>query len=129
MDIVVNADTFTSLGSVLPAGDVVVEKAITIEMAHRLQYHEGKCRNIHGHSWSIKIAVSGKPTEDIHSPKDGMVADFYILKRALTCIEELFDHSITLASSDPLADVLYQQGGFVVAQQTQWWGTTLVNDF
>jgi len=31
----------------------------TFSSAHALRGYKGKCENLHGHNWKVKIAVSG----------------------------------------------------------------------
>jgi 6-pyruvoyl tetrahydropterin synthase/QueD family protein len=82
--------------------EVVVEKTIVLEMAHRLPNHNGKCKSIHGHSWQLTVRVAGPIKECSNNPDEGMVVDFSKLKDALTNIEVMFDHTLTLARFDPL---------------------------
>jgi 6-pyruvoyltetrahydropterin/6-carboxytetrahydropterin synthase len=42
----------------------------TFEAAHRLEWHPGKCRNLHGHSYRLDVTVQGPL--DAH----GVVIDF-----------------------------------------------------
>jgi len=84
----------------------LIERTCTIEMGHRLPDHKGKCRNIHGHSWKVCIAVSGRIKHEMGAPDDGMIKDYDVLKAALKTIDELFDHTLTLCSHDPLVELL-----------------------
>ena len=67
---------------------VKVAKTIRFEASHMLAGHEGLCRNLHGHSYRVDIAVEGE------TGADGMVIDFKELKRIAN--EEIcarFDHA------------------------------------
>ncbi len=55
--------------------------------AHRLREYQGKCENLHGHNWSIEVAVSSKTLD-----KAGLLIDFRILKKKLNAILEDLDH-------------------------------------
>jgi 6-pyruvoyltetrahydropterin/6-carboxytetrahydropterin synthase len=44
--------------------------SFTFEAAHHLEWHPGKCRNPHGHSYRLEVTVSG-PLDD-----HGVVIDF-----------------------------------------------------
>lgn len=103
---------------------MVIEKSVVIEMGHRLPYHTGKCRNIHGHSWKIAVAVRG-PIKQVHAPDDGMVVDFSLLKSALKIIEDMFDHTLTLADYDPLVALLVKGPG----HHTHKWGRQFKTDY
>lgn len=63
------------------------------EAAHRLPNHDGKCRNLHGHSYRLQIEVSGLVVHHPGHPKDGMLVDFGDLKTAIKYhIWERLDH-------------------------------------
>ena len=53
-----------------------ITKLFAFEMAHALTDYEGRCSNIHGHSYKLAVTVSG---EAAASPL-GMVIDFSCLK-------------------------------------------------
>lgn len=72
-------------------------KQFVFEMAHALPSYEGKCHNIHGHSYKLFVTVEGIPTCARNAATDGMVMDFHALKE---CVEEAivepFDHALVL---------------------------------
>lgn len=49
-------------------------KQFKFEAAHSLPNHDGKCRNLHGHSYVLEVTVSGE--KHTSGPKEGMVVDF-----------------------------------------------------
>jgi len=55
---------------------VRVKRSFDFEAAHRLPNHPGKCRDLHGHSYRLVIAVE-RPVD----PESGMAIDFAELKR------------------------------------------------
>ena len=57
-----------------------ITKEFRFEGAHALSGYDGKCRNIHGHSYLLYITVKGKVLMGTNSPKEGMVVDFKELK-------------------------------------------------
>lgn len=61
------------------------------EAAHRLVFHQGKCRNLHGHRWDVKITLEGLP-----NIATGIIVDFGELKEL---INTKFDHA-TILSND-----------------------------
>lgn len=69
-----------------------LQKEFRFEAAHRLPQHDGKCRNLHGHSWVGRVEVRGDsliPT----GPKGGMLMDFSDIKAVLTpFVEGALDH-------------------------------------
>lgn len=56
-----------------------VTARFTFEASHFLPSYNGKCKNVHGHSYKLEVTVSGS----IHYTKfqEGMVIDFHILKK------------------------------------------------
>lgn len=57
-----------------------IMKRFRFEASHRLRFHEGACRNLHGHSYVLEVYVEGE--EQTEGPAKGMVVDFKALKRA-----------------------------------------------
>mgnify|MGYP001482822887 CR=1 FL=1 len=78
-----------------------VEKEIRWEMGHRLSRHDGKCFNIHGHSYNAAI-VFGSDKLDA----SGMVIDFYHFAKIKEYIDNNWDHALMLNIDDPVRDVL-----------------------
>jgi len=64
------------------------------EMGHRLPFHEGKCKNLHGHSYKCMVEINGEPD------KNGMVLDYYDMKKIIQPIIEELDHSFMVYSGD-----------------------------
>ena len=58
-----------------------ITKEFTFETGHALYGHDGKCKNIHGHSYKLSVTVLGKPVLDSNGPKFGMIMDFSDLKK------------------------------------------------
>ena len=71
-------------------------------MAHALYGYDGPCKNIHGHSYSLSITISGTPHLNKENPKNGMVMDFSELKSiANNLVIKHFDHSLVLNENSP----------------------------
>ena len=84
-------------------------KRFSFEMAHALYNYDGKCRNIHGHSYKLFVTVIGKVNDDPNSPKNGMVCDFSILKKIVgKQIVDVFDHALILNKIDKEKHILTQ---------------------
>ena len=79
-----------------------ITKEFKFEMAHALKGYDGPCQNIHGHSYELRVTVSGNPIMDENNPKLGMVMDFGDLKKIVraTIIDE-FDHALVLNNNYP----------------------------
>ena len=56
--------------------------------AHFLSHYRGKCENLHGHNYRVRLWVRGKELDE-----GGMLADFSLLKKALREVLEPLDHS------------------------------------
>jgi 6-pyruvoyltetrahydropterin/6-carboxytetrahydropterin synthase len=69
-----------------------ITKEFKFEAAHQLPNHEGKCRNLHGHSYRVEVCVSGE-VEVQPVSQQGMVLDFSYLSSIwkLRC-EPVLDH-------------------------------------
>ncbi|MEN8186691.1 MAG: 6-carboxytetrahydropterin synthase [Bacteroidota bacterium] len=83
-----------------------ITKHFDFESAHALYGYDGKCKNIHGHSYHLYVTVIGEPIEDPENPKNGMVMDFGDLKRIVKKeIVDVFDHSVILNEKSPHIDL------------------------
>lgn len=67
-------------------------KEFRFEAAHKLPMHDGKCRNLHGHSWKMRVIVQGENLI-LGGPKAGMLYDFSgISQIAKPFVEHYLDH-------------------------------------
>ena len=71
-----------------------ISKQFRWEMGHRLPFHEGLCKNIHGHSYEAHVILSGEPDAN------GMVMDYYDMKLLIQDKLDELDHSFLCNSSD-----------------------------
>lgn len=79
-----------------------ITKHFDFESAHALYGYDGKCKNIHGHSYHLYVTVIGEPIEDSENPKNGMVMDFGDLKVIVKKeIITKFDHAVVLNENSP----------------------------
>jgi len=74
--------------------------------AHYIKEYHGKCENLHGHNYKVRIYVSGEKLG-----KGGMLIDFAILKKILKSVLEELDHKnlneITyFTEKEPSAEVI-----------------------
>ncbi|MEU4703280.1 6-pyruvoyl trahydropterin synthase family protein [Nonomuraea dietziae] len=77
--------------------------------AHRLPHIDGKCRNLHGHTWHAAITLAA-PTLN----SDGMLVEFSAFKNVMRAwIDAHLDHGAMLGTDDPLARVLQAKGSRV----------------
>ncbi len=76
-------------------------KEFAFEAAHALEGYDGKCREIHGHSYKLFVTVAGTPCNDPGNPKYGMVMDFGDLKRIVNAeIVDRLDHAFVMRRSE-----------------------------
>lgn len=80
-----------------------VRRRFRFEAAHRLPRHEGKCRELHGHSYELVVTVE-RPV-DGHS---GMAIDFSDLKQVVgsEVVERLDHRSINDVIDNPTAELM-----------------------
>lgn len=79
-----------------------LSKEFRFEMAHALWNYDGLCKNIHGHSYILRVTVIGKPIIDEHHVKNGMVMDFGDLKRIVNeQIVDRLDHAVVVSDKSP----------------------------
>ena len=66
---------------------LILHTETTIDSAHYLKNYDGKCANLHGHTWFIEVWVKGSPRQldDV-----GILFDFTHIKK----IKEKFDHKL-----------------------------------
>lgn len=84
-----------------------ITKQFVFDMAHALTGYDGKCSNIHGHTYRFFVTVAGDPMTDPSSPKAGMVMDFGVLKRIVNeTVVEHFDHALVLNQSAAFDNML-----------------------
>ena len=55
--------------------------------AHRLRGYQGKCEELHGHNYRVRLIVAGDQLDQI-----GLLQDFTVLKRVLRGIVDKLDH-------------------------------------
>jgi 6-pyruvoyltetrahydropterin/6-carboxytetrahydropterin synthase len=79
-----------------------ITKQFNFETAHALYGYDGKCKNIHGHSYKLSVTVIGTPISDSTHVKYGMVIDFGDLKKIVDSeIVNKFDHATVFNKNTP----------------------------
>lgn len=92
-----------------------ITKEFRFEGAHALPGYDGRCRNIHGHSYILYVTIKGEPLCGTSSPKEGMVVDFKELKAIVNeNIIDIFDHALILRKDAVAAQELAAGYGNVV---------------
>ena len=108
-------------------------KEFSFESAHALWGYDGKCREVHGHSYRLFVTVKGEPISDPKSPKLGMVMDFGELKAIVAQqITDRLDHSFVMrrtAEAESLAEVMKSQFTNVILVDYQPTCENMLQDF
>ena len=95
-----------------------ITKIFTFETAQVLYNYDGKCKNMHGHSYKLFVTVKGTPINDINNVKNGMVVDFGDIKKIVKEeIVDVWDHAVLLNALTPhkeLGEDLAQKGHKVI---------------
>ena len=63
--------------------------------AHYLKGHQGKCKNLHGHNYLVKIEVGAEELQETGSSR-AMVVDFYDIKQEFRALLDSLDHATHL---------------------------------
>jgi 6-pyruvoyltetrahydropterin/6-carboxytetrahydropterin synthase len=110
-----------------------ITKQFSFETGHALYGYDGKCRNVHGHSYKLSVTVIGTPITDTSHVKLGMVIDFGDLKKIVKeDIEDVFDHATVFNKNTPhieLAKELKDRGHNVILVDYQPTSENMVIDF
>ena len=79
-----------------------ISKDFDFEMAHALWGYDGKCKDIHGHSYRLTVTIKGAVIQDKNHVKNGMVLDYGDLKNIINpLIIDKLDHALVLNGDSP----------------------------
>ena len=110
-----------------------ITKQFSFETGHALYGYDGKCKNVHGHSYKLSVTVIGTPISDSNNVKFGMVIDFSDLKKIVREeIVDVFDHATVFNKNTPhveLAQELKNRGHHVILVDYQPTSENMVIDF
>ena len=113
--------------------NIRITKQFDFETGHALYGYDGKCRNVHGHSYKLSVTVIGLPISDTSNVKYGMVIDFGDLKKiVLSEIVNEFDHATVFNKNTPhieLANELEKRGHHVILVDYQPTSEMMLIDF
>lgn len=113
--------------------NIRITKQFNFETGHALFGYDGKCRNVHGHSYKLSVTVIGSPITDTTNVKLGMVIDFSDLKKIVKEeIVDQFDHATVFNKNTPhveLAKELTERGHNVILANYQPTSENMVIDF
>ena len=110
-----------------------ITKQFSFETGHALYGYDGKCKNVHGHSYKLSVTVSGTPLTDATHVKFGMVIDFGDLKKIVKEeVVDQFDHATVFNQNTPhieLANELKNRDHHVILVDYQPTSENMVIDF
>ena len=110
-----------------------ITKMFNFETGHALYGYDGKCRNVHGHSYRLSVTVIGTPNTDTGHVKYGMVIDFGDLKKIVKEeIVDVFDHATVFNRNTPhieLARELEERGHNIILVDYQPTSEEMIIDF
>jgi len=78
-----------------------LEKDIVVSSAHRLDGYDGKCANLHGHSWHITVYCKGDKLN-----KDGILVDFVKIKDGVNYFDHTYLNDLFPKGEKPTAENL-----------------------
>ncbi|AUI66125.1 MULTISPECIES: 6-carboxytetrahydropterin synthase QueD [Glaesserella] len=86
-----------------------IAKEFSFDMAHMLDGHDGKCKNLHGHTYTLQVEISGELHAD--GAKSGMVMDYsdlkaVVKKHILDNMDHAFIYDLTSEKECKVADLL-----------------------
>jgi 6-pyruvoyltetrahydropterin/6-carboxytetrahydropterin synthase len=73
---------------------ITVSKSFRFEAAHRLPWYDGPCKDLHGHSYEMRVELTGEPDSN------GMVVDFKEIKRVVGPLVDDWDHALLVSAED-----------------------------
>lgn len=88
------------------ASFIRLTKEFSFEAAHALSGYDGKCREIHGHSYRLFVTVGGVPSSAEGDPKSGMVMDFGDLREIV--VREIvgpLDHAFVMRRTERTEEI------------------------
>lgn len=94
--------------------EVLVCKIFQFDASHQLIGHNGKCSNVHGHTYRLEVVIKGR----VHGPDDvsneGFVMDFSDLKKIVKeLIVNKMDHAFIAEGNEPVLKALIETGSKV----------------
>ena len=91
--------------------EVAVEQGFA--SAHALRNYKGRCENVHGHNWKVRVVIEGEKLD-----ATGMLVDFLDVKSLLGEILDRIDHQflneippfdVVNPSAENIAEYFYLQ--------------------
>ena len=85
----------------------------TFAAAHNLRGYKGKCENLHGHNYKVRVTLAGKEVDSV-----GLLYDFVHLKQVIQSVIRSLDHKylnelspfdVLNPSAENIAKYIYDQ--------------------
>ena len=54
---------------------------------HSLRNYHGKCENVHGHNYRVRVTVNGPDVDE-----NGLLVDFAVVKKLVRAVKDRLDH-------------------------------------
>lgn len=83
-----------------------IAKDFIWEMSHRLTFHNGPCKNIHGHSYKLRVEIEGELDDN------SMILDYYDLEKVVKPIVNELDHAFLVDKNDDVMLPFLVENGF-----------------
>jgi len=61
----------------------------TFSAGHALRGYKGKCENVHGHNYRVRVTMAGEQLD-----ANGLLVDFVEIRRAMRAVIEKLDHRL-----------------------------------
>lgn len=105
--------------------EVLVSKEFTFDSAHHLHCYEGKCQNLHGHTYKLQVIMIGR------TDSRGITVDFTEIKRiAKERVIDKLDHQylnevlpLMNTTAENMVVWIYEQ--LAAALKEEGWGQTV----
>lgn len=91
--------------------EIAVEQGFA--SAHALRNYKGRCENVHGHNWKVRVVIEGERLD-----QTGLLVDFLNVKSLMGEILDRIDHQFLNEippfdainpSAENIAEYIYQQ--------------------
>jgi 6-pyruvoyltetrahydropterin/6-carboxytetrahydropterin synthase len=102
----------------------------TFAAGHALRGYKGKCENLHGHNYKVRVTLAGKELDSV-----GLLCDFVHLKQVIQRVVRSLDHKflnefppfdVLNPSAENIAKYIYDQTAKQLRQSSNGVGITSI---
>lgn len=87
---------------------ITATRRLTFCAGHRVLGHEGKCRQLHGHNYTVHVTAQAEGLDDV-----GRVVDFSVLKERIGgWLDKWWDHKFLVYEHDTDVRLVLEQACF-----------------